>query len=207
MRLHVLVEGESEKRFLRIWLRRFLPSHASEVHPHLGKGRLTPYRSRGIDAGREGLLDLLPAKLRAFGKALDPSTDRVLVLVDADRDDCRQLKDRLVQEIRRCEPAPAALVRIAVEELESFYLGDRRAVQAAYPNAKLKRLNHYQPDSICGAAELFRDLIGARRVDKVAWAEAMAPHLTAEGIGIANRSPSFRHFCRGILRLVGEPER
>ncbi len=201
MKLHILVEGETEARFLRGWLPRLIPAHLFRVYPHQGKGHLT---SKSV-LHREGLLDQLPAKLRAFGKALNPATDRVLVLVDLDDHDCIELKGRLVSLLHQCDPAPRVLFRIAIEETEAFFLGDRKALVAAFPRAKLARLNQYENDSICGTWELFQLVIGAKRVDKVGWAESMARHLGTSWQGRdANTSPSFRQLCRGLLQLAGE---
>ena len=205
MKLHVLVEGESEAQFLRGWLAGLIPAHTFRVYPHQGKGKLPRVADSKVDPRREGLLDQLPAKLRAFGKALNPATDRVLVLVDLDEDDCMELKERLVVLLQQCDPAPKVLFRIAIEETEAFFLGDRKAIQAAFPRAKLTRLNHYEQDGICGTWEFFQSLIGAERPDKVGWAKSMARHLGTTWRGRdANASPSFRQFCRGVLQLVGE---
>jgi Domain of unknown function (DUF4276) len=205
MRLHVLVEGESEARFLRRWLPRLLPSVAFKVYPHQGKGRLPRVGVRLESPPGDGLLDQLVAKLNAFGRSLDPSTDRVVVLVDADTEDCLALKARLLEALDRCPQKPVVLFRIAVEELEAFYLGDVEAVRRAFPASRLHRLKTYIQDSVCGTAELFGAIIGARGMDKVAWAERMAPELGTQWRGAAaNRSPSFRQFCAGLHRLSGE---
>lgn len=205
MKLHVLVEGESEAQFLRGWLAGLIPAHTFQVYPHQGKGKLPRVAESKIDPRREGLLDQLPAKLRAFGRALNPATDRVLVLVDLDEDDCMELKERMVVLLRQCDPAPRVLFRIAIEETEAFFLGDRKAIRAAFPRAKLAKMNHYDQDGICGTWELFQSVIDAKRPDKVEWAKSMAPHLGTTWQGKnANASPSFRQFCRGVLQLVGE---
>ncbi len=208
MRVHVLVEGSSEEALFKIWLERFLPKgHAFKIIKHRGKGRLPGNIERAPDPRRQGLLDQLPAKLRAFGTALDPNTDRVLVLVDLDNDDCRDLKRRLENLAKACDPAPVVLFRIAIEETEAFYLGDRAAIKKAFPHAKLGKLSEYEPDSICGAWELFQDVIGeaGRGEDKVGWARKMGPHLGTAYQGRAgNRSPSFRALCTGLLKLIGE---
>lgn len=205
MKLHVLVEGESEAQFLRGWLGGLIPAHTFQVYPHQGKGKLPRAADSKVDPRREGLLDQLPAKLRAFGKALNPATDRVLVLVDLDEDNCLELKERLVALQHLCDPAPRVLFRIAIEETEAFFLGDRKAIRAAFPRAKLGRLSHYAQDEICGTWELFQTVIDAKRPDKVEWAKSMARHLGATWKGKdANASPSFQQFCRGVLKLVGE---
>lgn len=75
MRLYVLVEGPSEKALLDVWLGRLLKGHRYTVIKHRGKGKLPLDPRARVDPRREGLLDQLPARLRAYGQALDPSTD------------------------------------------------------------------------------------------------------------------------------------
>jgi hypothetical protein len=206
MRLHVLVEGPSEEALARGWLPRLLPRHAFKLILHRGKGKLSGDALKVPDIRREGLLDQLPAKLRAYGKVLDPATDRVVVLIDLDEQGCLDLKKRLVALLDHCDPRPVVLFRIAIEETESFYLGDPKAIREAFPQAKLQRMKDYEPDSICGAWELFQRVVGARSEDKVDWAEKMAPHLGTEWRGKdANRSPSFQQLCKGLLWIAGEP--
>jgi len=208
LRLHVLVEGPSEAALLNGWLPRFLPpQHTFKVIQHRGKGRLPGDPARTPDPRREGLLDQLPAKLRAYGRALNPDTERVLVLVDLDDDDCLELKGRLVRVLKSCDPTPVVLFRFAIEETEAFYLGDPQAIRKAFPQAKPGRARFYEQDSICGTWEVFQEVLGAESEDKHGWAEKMAPHLGTDFEGQqANKSPSFRQFCRALLRLAGEPE-
>ena len=203
MRLHVLVEGPAEVAFLNGFVTRLLPAHHVKIHPHRGRGKLSAHPENRPDPRREGLLDQLPAKLRAFGKALNPATERVLVLLDLDQAECRDLKRRLVALLGLCQPQPVVLFRFAIEELEAFYLGDEAAIRKAFPKAKLSRKKGYEQDSISGSWELFQRVIGAGHEDKVAWAERMGRQL-----GISpreNQSPSFRHFCLALLSLSGEP--
>lgn len=206
MRLHVLVEGPSEAALLKGWLPRFLPQHSFKVIQHRGKGRLPADPVQKPDPRRQGLLDQLPAKLRAYGRTLKSETDRVLVLVDLDHQDCMDLKRRLVEVANSCEPRPVVMFRIAIEETEAFYLGDLLAVRAAYPQAKLHKMKDYVQDGIYGTWELFGQVIGAQVEDKVGWAGRMATHLGTRWTGKGrNASPSFRHLCRALLTLAGEP--
>jgi hypothetical protein len=191
---------------LRGWLPRFLPKHTFRILQHEGKGKLSPHFLQRPASRRTGLLDLLPATLRAFGRSLDPATDRVLVLIDLDRDSCSDLKARLVAVLDSCDPRPVTLFRFAIEETEAFYLGDEIAIRKAFPQAKLHRMRNYVQDSICGTWELFQVVIGATAEDKPGWARKMAPHLRTEWMGPdANRSPSFRQLCGGLRDLAGEP--
>src|SRR5437899_11225286 len=116
MRLHILVEGRAEEVFLTEWLPRFLPAHPFIIISHQGKGRLSANPKKKPDPKQRGLLDQLPAKLRAFGKTLNADTDRVVVLVDLDDQDCHDLKKRLKLLLKHCDPAPTVLFRIAIEE-------------------------------------------------------------------------------------------
>lgn len=205
LRLHILVEGASEEVLLRNWLPRLLPRHIFRIIRHEGKGRLPAEPTHRPIPRRTGLLDLLPATLRAYGKSLNPATDRVLVLVDLDSNSCIELKSRLQSVLSACSPIPTVLFRIAIEETEAFYLGDVPAIRRAFPSAKISRMRDYVQDSICGTWELFQEVIGATFEDKPEWARRMAPHLGVawEGAG-GNRSPSFRQFCSALCRLAGE---
>jgi hypothetical protein len=206
MRIHILVEGPSEEAFLEKWLPRFLPSqHSYKIIPHRGKGKLPGDPARKPDPRRQGLLDQLPAKLRAYGREFRSETDRILVLVDLDHDDCIELKKRMIDLFNFCTPPPVALFRIAIEETEAFYLGDKTAIRNAYPKANLSRMDRYVQDGICDTWELFRDVIGETSEDKVEWAKTMGTHLATAWRGTrANKSNSFCQFCEGLLRLAGE---
>jgi hypothetical protein len=91
------------------------------------------------------------------------------------------------------------LVRLAVEEIEAFYLGDLRALERAFPEADMRRARAYVPDSICGTWELFGKIVRDGGGNKVAWAEAMGPRLTTQAE--RSRSPSFRLVFRRYAAL------
>jgi hypothetical protein len=159
MKLHFLVEGPSEAAFIEAWAPRLLRGHEVRVYPHEGKGHL-PRPSEVVSPRRRGLLDQLPAKLRAYGRSIDPRAEGIVVLVDADNESCVQLRKRLSELLGRIDPAPRVLFRIAIEELEAFYLGDLAALQRAYPSHSATKARAYRPDSICGTAELFDKIVG-----------------------------------------------
>ncbi len=110
-----------------------------------------------------------------------------------------------------CDTPPKTLFRLAIEEMEAWYLGDREALLAAYPRAKAEVLRRYQQDSICGTWELLADAIhpgGSTAIKKAGWplpgqvkaewAEKIGPLLEPQ----RNESPSFIKFCEGLHRLV-----
>lgn len=205
MRLHILVEGPSEVELLERWLPRALPRHAFKIYPHEGRGSLPPNPEAPPDPMRRGLLDQLPAKMRAFGRALDPATDAVLVLVDADRDDCRDLKQEIVAALAHCNPAPRHLIRIAVEETEAFYLGDLPAVRRAFLRVKPGQLREYVQDSQDGTWERFQRYVGWRHEAKVKWAQMMGAELDVARHGRSlNKSPSFVALYQALVQLAGE---
>ena len=206
MRIHVLVEGPSETALLRPWLKRFQPGHSHHIVEHQGKGSLPKDPAAPPNPVRRGLLDQLPAKLRAYGATLDPRTDRVLVLVDADDDDCVALKRSMAELLAVHDSRPMAMFRIAVEEVEAFYLGDVEAIRGAFGRVRRTQYNSYQQDSIVGTWEAFQAVIAAKYVDKVGWAQRMGQTLGTEFSGPrCNRSPSFVQFCRALQLLAGDP--
>jgi hypothetical protein len=197
MTIHFLVEGPSEVRLLQPWLKRAMKQHGFSVHPHQGKGTLD--LARAPDARRRGLLDQLPQKLKGFANALDGDCDAVVVLVDADDDDCKWLADSIRSAARQVAPKLKVVVRVAVEEVEAFYFGDLSAIHAAFPSADMKRCRAFEPDTVVGTWEAFGTAIGSDGGNKTRWAEAIGPHLTVDPK--RSRSPSFRALLRSVLDL------
>lgn len=199
MTIHVLVEGPSERAFLEPWLRRLLRDAVVKVHPHQGKGSLPDNLDMPPPRRQRGLLDQLPAKLRGFAGG-NSAPSGVLVLVDADDDECLDLAASITGAAAAVAPDLTVVVRIAVEETEAFYLGDLAAVKRAYPDADLEEARAYVPDIICGTWELFGEVIGDEGGNKVAWARRMGPLVTTEPA--RSRSPSFRALIRGLKRMA-----
>jgi hypothetical protein len=207
MFFEVLVEGESDVPVVEeILQRRFGldPDTGFRVHPHQGKGNLPADPRARPDPRRRGLLDQLPAKLRGFGKAYDGLDCCIVVIVDADREDCKELKSSLLALHESIElPPPVVLFRIAVEETESWYLADADALRTAYPKAAISRIPPGPPDQVIGAwerlAEVFgRDPTRCTGADKKEWAEMIAPHLDLT----SPASPSLGALITGIERVL-----
>lgn len=183
MFVEVLTEGTSDVPVLKeILTRKFGLSEDLEfrIHPHRGKGTLPRNPLARADSNHRGLLDQLPAKLRAYGHYMDNSS-LVLVVIDADDDNVPSLLkslETLLDELPT--KPPRVLFRIAVEETESWFIADARAVKAAFPGARLGLIQGIRPDSVIGAWEKLAECIGVQAgagPEKLIWATKIAPHL------------------------------
>lgn len=203
--LEVLVEGSSDvPTVAEILQRKFglVVNEGFRVHAHRGKGSIPNHPNMQPDRNRQGLLDQLPAKLRGYSGL--PAGYCVVVLVDADNDDCRELKRRLVGLYRHLQRKPrCVLFRIAVEETESWFLADPDAIRAAYPRARLNRLPGGAPDSVIGAWEKLAEVLNLRPQDcdgsdKKEWASKISPFIDLD----VPKSPSLRVFVDGVAAVV-----
>ena len=136
-----------------------------------------------------------------------------LLVVDSDARPCAAFLQELNAMLEACtSQPPQTLFRLAIEEVEAWYLGDMEAILAAYPRAKKSVLAKYQQDVPCGTWELLADAVrpgGAAQLRRTGWplpgqvkhewADAIGPRMDIE----RNASPSFRKLRDGLRRLVG----
>lgn len=218
MHFEFLVEDASGKILLESVAETILGSNGAEhtyrILSYKGVGRIPKGMTGSTDVRARILLDRLPALLRGYGKSFQDMHKEaaVVVVVDLDTRDCKAFKGELLDVLAACTPAPQALFRIAIEEIEAWLLGDRDAILTAYPEAKERVLNGYEQDSICGTWELLADAVhkgGAKALKKegwpapgrakCAWAKSIGPLLDVEG----NQSKSFQVFRDGVRDLAG----
>lgn len=217
MHFEFLVEGQAELTALSILLPKILGDynqpHTWKIHKHRGIGRIPDNPQSRPNPRDPTLLHNLPSKLRAYGNTGRPDLV-VVVLVDLDeRPNCVTLKYELVNLLRYCSQKPKYLVRIAIEELEAWFLGDQQAISKAYPQVKQSILNEYIQDSQCGTWEKLADAIypgglqalcqhGRRSVrileQKRIWASRICPFIDVQN----NQSPSFQAFCDGVKKMT-----
>lgn len=205
MFFEILLEGESDVPTVRSILERRFGLHENvdfRIHPHRGKGKL-PVNPQAIpDMKLQGLLDQLPAKLRGYAHL--PEGCAVIVLLDADRSDCKELKSSLVALYQNLTQKPThVLFRIAVEEIESWFLADRDAISKSGLRTSMSKLPKGEPDQVIGAWERLAEVLKHKPDecnggDKREWAEAIAPHLDL----VDPKSPSLRAFVDGIDRII-----
>jgi len=195
--VEVLVEEPSMEAALRALLPSLLGNVTFEIYQHQCK---------------DDLLRRFPDRLRGYSSWL-PDDWRIIVLVDRDDDDCRDLKRRLERMatdagLRTRTSAGRGdrqvVNRLAIEELEAWYFGDWRAVRAAYPRVPdtiPQKARFRDPDAISGGTwEAFERVLkragyfrnGLRKIEA---ARAVAKHWDPE----ANTSRSFQSL-RDVLR-------
>lgn len=213
MHLEFLIEDSSGEQLLQSLLPRILGEqgvkHSWRLHSYKGIGRIPKGLSAGGDPSKRILLDQLPGLLRGYGRT--PGIDAVVIVLDSDRRDCRDFLSELKSIADGCNPAPNTMFRLAVEEMEAWYLGDETALLQAYPRAKRDVLNRYRQDSICETWELLADAVypgGSTAIKKTGWPlPGQVKHEWAEKIGPLldperNLSPSFGKLRDGLRRLI-----
>ena len=156
----------------------------------------TNYFIRAFE-GKSDLFKSLPRQIMALSKKQGVKVG-VVVLHDQDSADCKLLKARLIKQMSAEESTPR-LVRIICRELESWYIGDFKAISQAYPNFKyinyINKAKFRNPETCNAEYELSKIL---PEFQKISSAKAIAPFLKAEN----NRSESFKQFVSGIQKFT-----
>lgn len=211
MHIEFLVEDSSGKKFLDQVLPKVISdgSITWRVHGYRGIGRIPPNLAGRSDPSKRIILDQLPRLLAGYGRT--PHVDAVVIVVDNDDRNCVNFLKELTDLTARVAPQLRVLFRLAIEEMEAWYLGDVDALKAAYRSVRDTVLNTYVQDSICGTWERLADAItpgGSARVIaegwpapgvlKSEWAEQITPHMDVE----TNQSVSFAKFRDGVRGLI-----
>jgi hypothetical protein len=214
-KLIVIVEEESAEAALVSLLPKLLPETDFQIVRFQGK---------------QDLFRKLLARLRGFQTWL-PENWKILVLVDRDRDRCEDLKQQLESialqagliSTTAADPGSKFQIvnRIAIEEFESWFFGDWKAVHRAYPrvSSTIPAKEQYRdPDAILGGTWEALERVFQRHgyfksgLRKIELARSVAPHMDATG----NTSRSFQVFrdavtaassSRGIRAPFTVPER
>ncbi len=208
MHFEILVEGQCELTALSILMPKIVgfygEPHTWKIHKHRGIGRIPESPQDPPNLMDNTLLHQLPAKLRAYSKT--PSDDRVvIVLLDLDDKNLVNFKAELNTLLLYCEDGFNADFCFAVEELESWYLGDKNALLSYKPTMKLNALSNYVQDSVCGTWELLAGvddptvLSGKKRSPqslniKKEWSKKIPVYMDVN----SNASPSFNEFVEQV---------
>lgn len=156
--------------------------------------RLVPFE------GKQDLEKQLERRIRAYR---NPHA-RFIVLRDQDsHPDCKKLKQSLSDYCMKSGRSQHCLVRIACQELETFYLADLEAVEKALILDKLATQQNNRkfrdPDRLGNPSDELRSLT-KHRYEKVAGSREIGKQLDLEN----TRSPSFRNLMAGIRRMESE---
>lgn len=202
MHIEFLVEEPSAEAALQNLLPKIF-GHAATfiIHPYQGK---------------PDLLKKLPVHLKGYRQWL-PEDWRIVILMDADDDNCLELKaqlERMAQDAGLTTKSAAlpsrrfqVLNRLAVEELEAWFFGDVEALKAAYPRVSPtlgEKEKYRNPDAIAGGTweALERLLQGLNYfpegLPKIRVAREVSRHIDPA----RNRSRSFQVFRQGLMDLI-----
>jgi hypothetical protein len=214
MHIEILVEDASGAALSSLVVPKILgplaEPHTWRIHPYKGIGRVPSNLTVRTDPAKRILLQELPRLIRGYGR--NPGVDAVVVLLDSDKRDCSEFISELNKLATSCEPRPPrVLFRLAIEEVEAWYFGDRSALIKAYPRAKQQVLDRYVQDTVCGTWEMLADAIfpgGRTALQKAGWplpgqlknqwAKNIGPNLDIE----KNGSPSFAKLRDGLRNLT-----
>jgi hypothetical protein len=213
MHIEFLVEDSSGEKMLSQLLPKILGAqgapHTWRIKAYKGVGRIPAGLSVKADPAKRMLLDQLPRLLQGYGKTV--GIDAVVVVLDTDNRECSAFLTELKSLLANCKPAPHTLFRLAIEETEAWYFGDKQSILQAYPRAKRDVIGRYTQDSVCGTWELLADAVypgGSAAIKKTGWplpgqikhewAEKITPFMDIN----QNISPSFIKLRDGLLQLA-----
>lgn len=181
------------------------------IFPHRGKGKLPDSLSTPPKPFSSSLLDLLPAKVRAYDKIYQKEEIVLIVVLDADNQNESTIYQNIEYVMRQEAPNKYFVIGIPVEEMEAWLLGDRKAVKDAYPNADFSLIEEYQQDEVNHTWEFLAKAILHERAERLIkagypavgiyknrWATEIAPYLNIN----ENQSPSFAAFIERFRRVM-----
>ncbi|WP_223163427.1 DUF4276 family protein [Methylococcus geothermalis] len=201
-RLEVLVEEPSMEEALRHLLPKIIGNRTG--------WKVINMRSKGR------LMKELPDRLRGYKRRMDGGEEiKVIVLIDRDNDNCHDLKRQLEDMARNAglQTKTAAgtggaafqvVNRIAIEELEAWFIGDTTALQCAFTSLRGIRFpNSFNNPDNGGTWERLHHFLKQNGIyrnsfPKIAAARNIAKHMDPR----RNRSRSFQCFLQGVVACL-----
>ena len=220
MNIEILAEDKSGavvvKRMVEAICRRELKDDLPEVEvrPHRGCGKLPDDLQGKPGKFASGLLDLLPAKCRAYENVYKDGDLILAVVMDSDNHDPAQLRSELYAVTSEYAPDIRCVIGLCTEEVEAWLLGDRKALLEAFPEADTAVIDSYEQDSVCGTWEVlcravcpdtYKNIIevGYPAIGnyKARWAESISNFMSPDN----NKSPSFLLFANALTAALRNP--
>jgi hypothetical protein len=214
MHFELFIEDFSGKKALDILVPKIISptKNTFKTYPYKGIGKIPNDLHRSPDPNKKLLLNKLPAILKAYGKWSISDDLTVIVVVDCDTRDCMTFKQELTNVLGSCNPRPAAFFRIAIEEIEAWLLGDKTAIEKAYPKMNQREYAEYRQDSANGTWEKLADITLSREAakylkkatffeigkQKIEWAQRIGACMDINN----NASPSFNCFKKKLEELA-----
>ena len=155
-----------------------------------------------IFEGKQDLEKNITKKLKFWRK---PNT-LFLILRDQDSEDCQIVKNRLLEKVKSSGKIEHSLIRIACRELESFYLGDLKAIEDGLGISGLEKqqekIKFRTPDSLNNAKqELLKLTKGSYQ--QISGSRSISGFMKLNG---DNKSESFNFLISGVKKLTEECE-
>lgn len=222
MYFHFLIEDQSGKELIRLIMEKLKaarPEAEIEYKLHHFKGggncpKKSEYKAMKNAPKTGALLNDLPNNLIGLRGLADWPNAALVVVVDADKKDVEAFREELRKLGDRFAPKVDKIWAVAVQEIESWLLGDEQALRAAYPNAKTQLLRGYD-ENVDGNWEKLAEVVypggltalnkekskksytvvGAQKAE---WAKKIGAELNLD----ANLSPSFQLFRDEIYRRI-----
>jgi hypothetical protein len=183
--LYFYVEGETEKRFIEPLCKRLFPAWMAEVFS-LGN--------------KSNVINQSPSFIKNLDKQY--GLKRHIILFDQDTGNCEEEKKLLALKIKAVAPLAAVEIRIACNEIESWFLGDINTLKEFFnlPNINNSQEKYRHTDEISKPSTLLtRETKGAYQKSGIEVSRI------AEKINIEeNKSISFHYFIKAINRLTQE---
>ncbi|MBR2522925.1 MAG: hypothetical protein IKE53_00625 [Clostridiales bacterium] len=218
MRIEILTEDKSGSVVVERMARSICEGAGVDadikVRPHRGCGSMPKEPDVKPEPFAASLLELLPAKCRAYNNIFSGKEFVLVVVMDSDDKDPDELRSELYECTHRYAPGLRSVIGLCTEEVEAWLLGDRKAVMRAFPECDIPAYNHYIQDSVCGTWETlcrvicpedYEDIIdiGYPAVGnyKARWADLISEFMVPED----NISPSFRLFMNALKVAAGNP--
>lgn len=161
------------------------------------------------DVKTNKILNDLLIYLKGFDKSFSNYEACIFVVLDNDTRDREKFESELKHQAEMADVSVDYVFCIAVEEMEAWLLGDKKALFTAYPNARESKYKEYVQDSICGTWEMLADIVFKGGINKfkkecptyrergkykAEWAENIGKYFELN----SNKSPSFQKFISSV---------